>query len=117
MNATTWLVSMLGVAALAAGCAAERAADGVQGKRIAISVTEKGFEPAVVKVAAGKPATLVVTRTTDRTCARDFVMSSHGIRKQLPLNQPVEIVFTPERTGDLRYACAMDMIAGTVRVE
>ena len=89
----------------------------VSGTRIAISVTENGFEPKVVAVPAGKPVTLVVTRHTDETCVRDFVMAERNISKPLPLERPVEITFTPEKPGDLTYACAMDMFRGTVRVE
>ena len=44
-------------------------------------------------------------------------MKGMKIRKPLPLGQPVEIVFTPKKAGTLRYACAMDMIAGEIVVE
>jgi len=101
--------------ALAIGCA--QTPKSVSGTRIAISVTENGFEPKVVAVPAGKPVTLVVTRHTDETCVRDFVMAERNISRPLPLERPVEITFTPEKPGDLTYACAMDMFRGTVRVE
>jgi len=44
-------------------------------------------------------------------------MAAHGIHKALPLNQAVEITFTPTESGELRYACGMDMIAGRVVVQ
>lgn len=81
---------------------------------IAISVTEDGFVPANVEVRAGEPVTLVVTRKTTKTCATEFVMKEHNINQPLPLDQPVEIRFTPAAAGDLHYACAMDMIKGVV---
>ncbi|MEK7331315.1 MAG: cupredoxin domain-containing protein, partial [Candidatus Eisenbacteria bacterium] len=65
---------------------------------------------------AGKPVTLVVTRTTAQTCATELVMPAHGINQPLPLGQAVEIVFTPEKAGELTYACAMDMYKGKVIV-
>ena len=40
-----------------------------------------------------------------------------GIQKALPLHQAVEVDFTPQKTGKIRYACAMDMIAGVIVVE
>ena len=85
--------------------------------RVKITVTPKGFQPAAVSVPAGQAVTLVVTRKTERTCAKELVMSEYGIRQALPLNQPVEITFTPRKRGELRYACGMDMIAGKVVVE
>ena len=87
------------------------------GQRVSIQVTEQGFEPAVVNVKAGQPVTMLVKRTTDHTCATEVVMKEHNINQPLPLNQEVEITFTPTKSGDLVYACAMDMYKGTVHVE
>jgi plastocyanin domain-containing protein len=98
-----------------AGCASPPVSGGPQ--RVTLTVTEKGFEPAVVKVRAGSPVTLMVTRRTERTCATELVLKEHGINQPLPLNQAVEITFTPTQSGDLTYACAMDMYRGTVHVE
>jgi plastocyanin domain-containing protein len=84
---------------------------------VTIEVTDEGFVPAQVKVKADRPVKLVVTRKTARTCAKEIVIKDFGINKPLPLNQPVEIEFTPTKKGQLRYACAMDMIAGLIIVE
>jgi len=107
-----WL--LVGLTAALAGCG--RAGGHHGPERIEIRVTARGFEPALVAVAAGRPVTLVVTRRTERTCATEFVLPARGIRRELPLDRPVEITFTPESPGDLRYACGMDMISGIVRV-
>ena len=84
---------------------------------IAITVTEDGFEPPVVTVAAGQPVKLVVTRKTTKTCATELVMKEHNINQPLPLDTPVEITFTPTHPGELTYACAMDMYKGKVVVK
>lgn len=84
---------------------------------IAMSVTSEGFVPAEVRVKAGQPVRLVVTRKVERTCATDIVIKDFGINKPLPLNQAVEVDFTPAKPGKVRYACAMDMIAGVIVVE
>lgn len=84
---------------------------------VVINVTKNGFEPAAVRLKAGQPVRLVVTRKVERTCATDIAVGSLGIRKPLPLNQPVEVRFTPSKPGTIRYACAMDMIAGSLIVE
>lgn len=110
-----YAVILAGIVALtAAGCTgAAKQAD----NRVAISVTEKGFEPQVVKVAAGQPVTLVVTRRTARTCATEVVMADYGINTPLPLGEAVEISFTPKQAGEIHYACAMDMYRGTIQAE
>jgi len=88
-----------------------------QNGRVAISVTEKGFEPTPIQVEKGKPVTLVVTRKTDQTCATELTLPEYKIDKKLPLNQPVEITFTPDKAGQLVYGCAMDhMISGVLQV-
>ena len=86
-------------------------------QRVVIAVTKDGFVPAEVRVKAGRPVRLVVTRKVDRTCATDIVIRDFGIRKPLPLDKPVEVRLTPRKPGAIRYACAMDMIAGRLIVE
>ena len=82
-----------------------------------LTVTSKGFEPANVKVKAGQPVRLVVTRKTDKTCATEIVVADLGINQPLPLDTPVTVEFTPSESGTLRYACAMDHISGLVTIQ
>ena len=87
---------------------------------VEIAVTEKGFEPADVAVPAGKPVTIVFSRKTDQTCAKQIVLDTGDgkkIEKDLPLGQPVEIATTFPKAGKLGYACAMDMMKGTITVQ
>jgi plastocyanin domain-containing protein len=114
---------LIGIVALAAWIASPvvttacAASSKSKEQRVHITVTPNGFEPAQVKLHAGRRVRLVVTRRTDRTCATEIVLKDLGIQKALPLNQPVEIVFTPRKTGSLRYACGMDMIAGKLVIQ
>ncbi len=103
-------------AAIAAGCAGVPDRNPAAPGKIAIAVTEKGFEPATVTVKQGETVTLVVTRKTDKTCATEMMVPTHNIRRELPLHQPVEISLTPTKPGDLRFACGMDMVAGKIVV-
>jgi plastocyanin domain-containing protein len=86
-------------------------------QRVTIKVTSKGFEPATIRVKAGRPIVLVVTRMTDRTCATELVIKERKIRQPLPLKRAVEIRLGPEKPGKLRFACGMDMVSGTLVVE
>jgi plastocyanin domain-containing protein len=85
------LVAVAGASALA------KPADSQKGQEqvVTMQVTSEGFVPAQVKVKAGQPVKLIVTRKTDVTCAKEIVIKDFGINKPLPLNQPVEITFTP----------------------
>ena len=82
---------------------------------VALSVTEKGFEPAKLKVKKGEDLELLVTRKTEHTCATAIVLQ--GVETQLPLGKPVSIKLTPGETGTIKYACPMGMISGALIVE
>jgi plastocyanin domain-containing protein len=87
-------------------------------KEVQVEVTKAGFEPAEIKAKRGEKVRLVVTRKVARTCATEIVMKDLKIEKELPLDTPVTVEFTaPKKPGELRYTCAMDMIAGKVVVE
>ena len=102
----------------AAGCsnAGQQAGRGSE-NRFSIAVTDTGFTPGTITIPAGKPVTLVVTRKTDATCAKEIVFEKQGIRKDLPLNQAVEVVLPPSAKGEVSYKCGMDMLGGKVVVQ
>ncbi len=104
------LCVLAAAALLLGGCRERRAAP------VRITVTRNGYEPWRVAAKAGVPLTLVVTRTTDETCATELVLPEYGINAKLPLGTPVTITFTPTRTGELRYSCAMRMFQGVIEV-
>jgi len=83
-------------------------------RTIAMEVTEDGFVPANVKLKAGEPIVLVVTRKTDETCAKDLLIDGTDIKQELPLNKAVEIAWTPKTAGKVKFGCAMDMMIGGV---
>ncbi|AKJ06671.1 hypothetical protein ATI61_105348 [Archangium gephyra] len=97
---------------------AQPAAKPGEPRTIALSVTEKGYEPSPITLKQGEPVKLVLTRTTDKTCATEIVLEDYNINTPLPLNQPVEVAFTPNKTGQLVYGCAMGkMVNGVFMVE
>lgn len=103
-------------AATPAAAETRKASDG--SRVITLSVTEKGYEPTPITLKKDEPVKLVVTRTTEQTCATEILMKDYGINTPLPLNTPVEIAFTPNKSGTLTYGCAMgQMISGTFMVE
>jgi plastocyanin domain-containing protein len=98
----------------AAGIAEGTLKDGV--RTVEMAVTDDGFEPSKVKVKKGEKVRFVVTRKTDRTCAKEIVIKDHGINAPLPLDKAVAVEFTPTKSGEIRYACGMDHISGVVFV-
>lgn len=114
-------ILLLALTALPLGaCGSEEATSRSQeadGQRVQVTVDGHGYEPAEVRATAGRPLTLVFTRTTDEGCGQELVIASHNIRRDLPLNEPVEVPFTPTEPGRLRFTCGMDMYDGAILVE
>jgi plastocyanin domain-containing protein len=104
-------------AALLALALPAAAAPTAAGSRVEVKVTSDGWVPDRIPARAGQPLTLVVTRTTDRTCATEIVVRDYGINARLPLNKPVTVTFTPRKAGEVKFACGMDMISGVVVVQ
>ena len=122
MNLATLTFATL--ATLAAACRSDKAAPPPQpttsAPKVAISVTTKGFEPDHITVQAGTPVTLAFTRKTDDTCAKQVVVelgTGEKVTRDLPLDRAVEIAATFPKGGELRYACAMNMVTGVISVQ
>jgi plastocyanin domain-containing protein len=86
-------------------------------RTIEIAVTPDGFTPAEITAKAGETVKLVVTRKVEKTCATEIVMKDFGVNQPLPLAKPVTVTVKPAKPGTYRFACGMDMIAGTLKVE
>ena len=83
------------------------------GQAFQVTVTAGDFQPSTLTMKAGVPARVTFRRTAESSCATEVVFPSLKIRRALPLNEPVEIRFTPT-AGEIAFACCMDMVRGTV---
>lgn len=110
-------ILLAGTLALTAGCSKKKEPQTVKAppgnKDVPIQVTERGFEPARIEVQKGTNATLVFTRVTDKTCAKDLIINNNGAHLDLPLNQPVRIGLGTVNTT-IPFACGMKMVTGEV---
>jgi plastocyanin domain-containing protein len=66
---------------------------------------------------AGVPARITFVRTTDATCGTEVTIPSLSLTRALPLNQPVDVEFTPQKAGDVEFVCGMGMLKGTIVVQ
>jgi plastocyanin domain-containing protein len=117
------LVLVLGLAACGGGAGATagpKVAVAPARRLIEITVTEEGFRPQRVTVAKGEPVTLAFTRETDETCATEVILElspTDAIEQPLPLHQRVLVDATFAKSGDVTYACGMDMVTGVISVK
>jgi len=77
-----------------------------------VKVTEKGYEPAELKLQLGVPARLTFIRETDATCATEVIFPEYDIERELPLKESVVVEFTPRKSGEFGFACGMNMVKG-----
>ena len=83
-------------------------------RRVPVTVTGSGYEPASIEARAGEPLTLVFKRTTEEGCGQQLVFPDHDIRRELPLNQEVEVVLTPKQQENIGFTCGMGMYRGSI---
>jgi plastocyanin domain-containing protein len=114
------LVALLATAcdkpAAAADSSASTAAAATTPAVVAITVGADGFQPSTVTAAKGQKLTLRFTRTTDSTCAKAVSFPDLGIKKDLPLNQPVSIDIPTAEARKLTFQCGMGMYKSSVVV-
>ena len=110
---------LISLALLAGGGCKKAESPSVDGPRvIAMTVTEKGFEPSKIALSKGAPVRFVVTRTTEATCATELLVEGTEINVKLPLNTATTIDFTPTKAGEVHFGCAMGMmVSGVLMVD
>lgn len=88
--------------------------DGVQVVEVEAGVT---FSPDQIRLEAGVPARLVITRTAENTCITEVKVPAYDVGPvALPLGEPVAVEFTPTEAGDVSFTCGMDMVSGQIVV-
>jgi plastocyanin domain-containing protein len=85
-------------------------------QNITVSLTRRGYEPSSIRLRRGVRTQLTFIRKTDDDCGQQLVIPAYNIKRDLPLNRPVTVIFTPRRSGTFGFSCGMDMLHGTLVV-
>lgn len=84
---------------------------------VAVTADDHGFTPSSVTFKKGAPASLVFTRTTDDTCAKEVVFPElNNLKKDLPKNQAVTIDIPTDKEQKLTFQCGMGMYKSSIVV-
>jgi len=89
-------------------------ADGV--RKVAIEAGTEGYKPDRIGGKPGEKLTLVFTRTADASCIAQL-KTPDGKLVDLPKGTPVEVAVTVPASGEVGFACGMDMFHGAVVAE
>ncbi len=79
-------------------------------------VVNGGYSPDRIEVVKGKPVRLLFKREEDNPCTEKVVIGAWNIVRDLPQGETVPVEFTPEKTGQFPFHCAMNMVRGTLIV-
>lgn len=90
-------------------------------KQIAVSdsvdiIVDGGYNPEVISIPAGKVTKLNFLRNDQNSCLEEVVLPDFKIKKTLPLNQKITIEITPQKKGEYKYSCGMNMFHGKIVV-
>lgn len=89
-------------------------ADGV--RKVSIEANTEGYKPDRIAGKPGEKLMLVFTRTADSSCIAQL-KTPDGKLVDLPKGAPVEVAVTVPQSGEVGFACGMDMFHGAVIAE
>ncbi len=84
---------------------------------VTVTLNAKGYQPASFKLKQGIPARVTFVRKVEATCGTEIVIPEYSINRELPLNEPIVIEFTPTKSGEFNFACGMNMLRGKIVVK
>ena len=90
--------------------------DSAPSDAIKVTLSSGGYEPSEIRVEKGKPVKLAFYRKDADNCGGEVVFSKLNIKKKLPVGETVLVEFTPTESGELGFACGMNMYKGKVMV-
>jgi len=85
-----------------------------EGGTIEIEVDAGGYHPAEIHAPAKSKVTLSFKRTTEAGCGQKVVIKDMEVEKDLPVGEAVEIEVEVPESGELGFACGMNMYKGKV---
>lgn len=75
-----------------------------------------GYSPSVISVSKGKTTKLNFLRKDPSDCLEEVILADFKVRKYLPLNQEVTLELTPQKSGEFKFSCGMNMFHGKIIV-
>ena len=89
--------------------------DGVQVVRVTV---DGGYSPDLIEgVRPGVPLRMVFDRREGGECTSRVVIPDFKVNATLPAFRTTAVEFVPAAAGEYRFACGMNMVSGTIRVQ
>ena len=120
-----WIVLFAGLSAIAwlnwhffaatRRTAAARA--GAAGRQEILITVKGGYDPAEIRVKAGKPVRLIFDRQETSSCSEEVVLADFGIRQFLPAHERTAVDLPAPAAGQYEITCGMSMLHGKLVAE
>ena len=82
-------------------------------RHVPVEANKEGYTPDKIAGKPGEKLVLVFTRTADSECISQVKVGS-AAPVDLPLNKPTEVAVQVPASGQVDFACGMDMFHGVV---
>lgn len=82
-----------------------------------VVVSRDGFAPQEISYKKDQPLKLAFIRTDEENCGDEIVFKSLNIKKKLPVGEVVTVDVPTDKTGEINFACGMDMFKGKILIE
>ena len=89
----------------------------VPGDAIKVSVSGDGFSPSSINVKKGEIAKIAFFRKDANNCGGEVVFPKLNIKRTLPAGQTTVVEIKPQESGEIAFACGMDMMKGKILVQ
>lgn len=109
------IASSIGTALVGSTMPAAHAQDTSPVREVEI-VVRGGFSPSRVEVREGERVRLRFVRLEYTSCAREIVLPSLGIRRELPPHRPVVVDLPLLAAGEYELRCGINMARATIVV-
>lgn len=80
-------------------------------------IVEGGYSPSIISIPRGRTTIINFFRKDPSSCLEEMVLGDFKVRKFLPLNKKVSIEITPQKTGEFKFECGMNMFHGKIIVK
>lgn len=80
-------------------------------------IVEGGYSPENIIIPKGKVTRINFLRKDPTSCLEEVVLDDFHIKKYLPLNKEVTIELKPQKAGEFKYHCSMNMYHGKIIVK
>ncbi|MBS1717628.1 MAG: cupredoxin domain-containing protein [Armatimonadetes bacterium] len=97
------------------GPAVAKMVKGVQA--ITVTIDNGKYSPAVIEVAKGKPVEITFKGGQNMGCGSTVEFKSLKLKKTVDAGKSVVVKFTPNKVGEIKFTCSMNMYQGKVIVK